>query len=74
METPGGQKGFGLAFTTEEQVELEEAHFGLCPCRSGLVCTSGTCQLSGPDPSNQGQIAPDHSASKHMSNYCSSEY
>ncbi|KAG0724698.1 Astakine [Chionoecetes opilio] len=54
-------------------LELEEAHFGLCPCRSGLVCTSGACQLSGPDSSNQGQIAPDHSASMDMSNSRSSE-
>lgn len=30
------------------QVMLEEAYSGLCPCRSGLVCSRGECREPGP--------------------------
>ncbi|KAK7074636.1 hypothetical protein SK128_021682 [Halocaridina rubra] len=36
-----------LSYPTGVYVHLQEAYFGMCPCRPGLVCsrTSSTCQL-----------------------------
>lgn len=43
---------FTLHYPNGIQVDVEEAHLGLCPCEDGLTCSSvtSTCQVSTSNP------------------------